>query len=51
MGRFRHRLARVVWRLHDWLTIDEPLNRLGCFIADGRDWRDLSCNYKFEEKR
>lgn len=34
-------LARLIWKVHDVLiaVIDEPLNRLGCRVAFGKNWR------------
>lgn len=36
----RMTIAKLIWKLHDWL--DDPLNRLGCYIAWGKNWRDKS---------
>lgn len=31
----RHKIASLIWKLHDWLVNKEPLQRLGCYIAFG----------------
>lgn len=39
LTKIRYRIARAVWKTHDFFYNTEPLNRLGCYIAWGKDWR------------
>jgi hypothetical protein len=38
--KIRLAIARVSWKIHDIFADGEPFNRLGCYIAYGKNWRD-----------